>query len=111
MALTLLIGSGWLLTWCYEHWRNLSLHWGLSGFIAAMAVAGPTILRFVPVFRTPAFRRIALKVMLLLAGIAVPVLCLLLFFTMYSSSHAVQPIQKFAVVVIPVPKIKDGQND
>ena len=26
MALTLLIGSGWLLTWCYERWRNLSLH-------------------------------------------------------------------------------------
>ena len=85
MALTVALGSGWLLTWCYEHWRNLSLHWGLSGFIAAMAVAGPTILRFVPVFRTPAFRRIALKVMLLLAGIAVPVLCLLLFFTMYAA--------------------------
>ena len=88
MALTVAVGSGWLLTWCYERSTNLSLHWGLSGIIAAMAVAGPTILRFVPVFKTPVFRRVALKVMLLLAGIAVPVLCLLLFFTVYAAAIA-----------------------
>lgn len=87
MALTLLIGSGWLLTWGYgwwDRWERLAHHWGLSGIIASAIVAGPSILRFVPIFKTPAFRRIALKIMLLLAGIAVPLLCLVLFFTVYA---------------------------
>jgi hypothetical protein len=85
MALSLFIGLGWLLTSAYGWWRHLSLHWGWSGIIAATAVAGPAILRFVPIFRTPAFRRTALKVMLLAAGIAVPLLCLWLFFTVYAA--------------------------
>jgi hypothetical protein len=88
MALTVAIGSGWLLTWCYDRWgrwEQAPHEWGLSGIIAALSVAGPTILCFVPIFKTPAFRRIALKVMLLAAGIAVPLLCLLLFFTVYAA--------------------------
>jgi hypothetical protein len=90
MAVTVLIGSGWLLTVCYglwHEWEQQPHHWGLSGIIAALIVAGPTILRFVPIVETPAFRRIALKVMLLAAGIAVPLLCLLLFFTAYTAGE------------------------
>jgi len=88
MALTVLIGAGWLLTVCYagwDQWHPQARHWGLSGIIAALSVAGPAILCFVPIFKSPAFRRIALKVMLLAAGIAVPLLCVLLFFTVYTA--------------------------
>ncbi len=88
MALTVAIGMAWLLTGCYEgwgRWEHVPHDWGLSGFIAALSVAGPAVLWFVPIFKTPAFRRIALKVMLLAAGIAVPLLSLLLFFTVYTA--------------------------
>lgn len=88
MALTVAIGVGWLLTWCYDRWdrwQHVPHDWGLSGIVAALSVAGPTILCFVPIIKTPAFRRIALKIMLLAAGIAVPLLCLLLFFTVYAA--------------------------
>ena len=88
MALTLLIAVGWFLTWCYDRWdtwKPVPHHWGLSGILAALSVAGPTILYFVPIFKTPAFRRIAFKVMLLAAGIAVPLLCVLLFFSAYAA--------------------------
>jgi hypothetical protein len=95
MALTVLIGVGWLLTVCYgrwEGWVRAPHDWGLSGIIATVIVAAPTILRFVPIFKTPAFRRIALKVMLLVAGIAVPLLCLVLFFFALYASVPNQPM-------------------
>jgi len=84
MALTLAIGSGWLLTLFYGWWKNLSHHRGALGCIAALIVAGPSILHFVPIFETPAFRRIAQKLMLLAAGTAVPLMCLMLFFSVYA---------------------------
>jgi hypothetical protein len=82
MALTAILAFGWLLVWFYSWWPHLfTFKGGVAGLIAALIVAAPTILRFVPVFETPAVRRIVLKIMLMLAGVVVPIICLVLFYS------------------------------
>ena len=89
LALTVLIGAGEvlerifpnLITTVREGWG----HWGWSGNIgaalAAVAVAVPGIIRFVPVLEDPRIRKLVLKVALMLAGLVMPLIAVLLFYT------------------------------
>ncbi len=85
MAAVVAIAFGWLLTIIYgAHWPS----WKISGGIAAaIAAAAPAILRFVPVIKTPAVRRIALPVLLWIVGLLIPIGVLALFLgTVYFGS-------------------------
>jgi hypothetical protein len=52
--------------------RSLQINWEIMGLVAAAVTAFPAIVRFIPVLRTPAVRRAVLKVMLILAGLIIP---------------------------------------
>ena len=78
MAAVLAAAFGWGLDTVYHgaHWPS----WKISGGIAAaVAAAAPAILRFVPVIKTPAVQRIALPVLLWIAGLLIPIGGLALF--------------------------------
>jgi hypothetical protein len=60
--------------------RTIADHWGVSGIVAAVTAAGPAIVRFVPVLKTPAVRKIVLQVLLLVAGLVIPLGALTLFY-------------------------------
>jgi hypothetical protein len=80
-AATLIIGFGWLLDWAYTAHPDLSsFSVRTSSILALIAAAGPLILRFLPVLETPAVRRVTLKILLTVAGVIVPLACVLLFF-------------------------------
>jgi len=83
MAATLFIAVGWLLYWFHEdYWlKRSSLNWRWPGIVAALVAAGPAIMRFIPIFETPAARRIVLKGILYAAGVVVPLICLVLFYS------------------------------
>jgi hypothetical protein len=74
-ATTLFLTFLWLLTKVYEFvtYLKISMNWEITGLIAATVTAFPTILRFVPIVGTPAVRRVVLKVMLILAGLIIPI--------------------------------------
>ncbi|MGE0824308.1 MAG: hypothetical protein AB7P18_19605 [Candidatus Binatia bacterium] len=84
VALAVACGGAWVLSLGYDTLRCLlashsvtsSVVVGLGGFIAA----APIIIRFIPILQTPTVRTIALKVLLYLAGLVVPILALLLFY-------------------------------
>ena len=89
LALTAIIGAGEVLERIFpnlirtvrEGWG----HWGWSGSIgaalAAVAAAVPGIIRFVPVLKDPKIRKLVLKVALMLAGLLMPLIGMLLFYT------------------------------
>jgi hypothetical protein len=52
----------------------------LAGITAVASLFGPAILRFLPLLQTPTARTIALKVLLAIAGLVVPLGALVLFF-------------------------------
>jgi hypothetical protein len=54
--------------------EGLNLHWSISGVSAALVITGPAIVRFLPVFRTPGAKKLVFKVVLLAAGVVVPLL-------------------------------------
>src|SRR5262249_13708919 len=60
VAVTGALGLLWLLDTTYSFLPALldaiSHHWTLSGIVAALVAAGPAIIRFVPVLKTPAVR-------------------------------------------------------
>jgi len=58
----------------------LTLQWSVSGVTAASIVAGPAIVRFLPIFRTPTVKKVVFKVVLLAAGVVVPLLALACFY-------------------------------
>jgi hypothetical protein len=58
----------------------LSLHWSVSGVAAAAVVAGPAIVRYLPIFQTPAIKKTVFKIVLLAAGIIVPLVALACFY-------------------------------
>lgn len=73
-AVAMAIGLGWLLHTGYfvlPNWIRVHLLGVVS--VGGLAVAGPAILRFMPVLRTPTIREIALKAMLFAAGLVAPI--------------------------------------
>src|SRR5262245_7249169 len=92
VAATLAVAFLWLLTWVYTYiiGHRLTLKWettGIAAFVAAVAAAFPTIVRFVPVFRTPTVRRIVLKVALVVAGLIIPFGAIALAFLFFYIGH------------------------
>ena len=86
LALTGIIGSAWVLESTFPKLlKTAGDHWQVSGSIgavlAAVAAAAPGIIRFLPVLKEPKVRKAVLKVVLLLAGILVPLIGVLLFYT------------------------------
>ena len=76
--------------------------WTPSGMVAAFAVAGPALIRFVPIFRTPSVQRRAFKVALGLAGVVVPLLTIVGYYALrrLGSDDVLHPIALVPVVVI-----------
>jgi hypothetical protein len=92
-AATALLGAGWLVAvgyqvippWIASHsipyW--IKSHWLISGGVGGLSVAGPAVLRFMPVLKTPRVRNIALKVLLWIAGFIIPLGALGLFYAFW----------------------------
>ena len=91
-AATVLVGVGWLIAvghdvipgWIASHsvLQWIKLHWLVPG-LGGLAVSGPAVLRFVPVLKTPAVRKIVLKALLWIAGLIIPIGALALFYTFW----------------------------
>lgn len=81
IAVTVAIAGGWLLAMLYK-WllRQPPLTWTLTGVIAALGTTTPLVLRFVPIIKSPAGRKVALRILLVLAGLIVPIGGLALFY-------------------------------
>jgi hypothetical protein len=85
VALTAFIGAAWGIDSGYDFVAHAS-HWKLgisSGLVAALAAAGPAVLRFVPVLKNPIVRKYALKAVLLLAGVVIPLGAISLFYAFW----------------------------
>jgi hypothetical protein len=86
-AATLFVAFLWLLTRAYGSVIGLQIPpgWKLSGsaIIASAITAFPSIVRFIPVLRNPAVRDRMLKLVLLLAGLIVPLGAIALSFWFY----------------------------
>ena len=83
-AATALLAIGWLIAAGYHvipAW--IASHGLIAGGLGALAVVGPAVLRFVPVLKTPALRKIALQVLLWMAGLIIPIGALALFYTFW----------------------------
>jgi hypothetical protein len=84
LALTVLIGALWLLEYGY----GIAAHatpWRLTisgGLMASLITAGPAIIRFIPVLKNPMVRKIVLRVLLLLAGLVIPLGAVTLFYVL-----------------------------
>jgi hypothetical protein len=84
-VLTVALGICWLIDSARDlvmrttlpNWKSLTI----GGSLAAVA---PAILRFVPVLRTPGVRRIVLQILLVVAGIIIPVAAITLFYALLS---------------------------
>ena len=82
-ALTAVLGLCWLVDageafathTVLPNWKSITI----GGSILA---AAPTILRIVPILRTPSVRRVVLRVLLTLAGIVLPLMALTLFYVL-----------------------------
>jgi hypothetical protein len=86
-AITVLLAASWLIVLGYRvipAWIAwIPSHWAISGSLGGLAVAGPAILRFVPVLKTPAVRKVALQALLWLAGLIIPIGALGLFYAFW----------------------------
>ena len=81
LALTALLGVFWLLDRGFDFVQQASAwNWGISGLVAALVAAGPAILRFVPVLKKPAVRKLVLRALLLVAGLVIPIGAVALFY-------------------------------
>ena len=83
-AATALLAIGWLIAAGYHvipAW--IASHGLMAGGLGALAVIGPAVLRFVPVLKSPALRKIALQVLLWMAGLIIPIGALALFYTFW----------------------------
>ena len=85
VAVTAFAGACWLLDVGYDAvLRASSWKFGISsGLLAALAATGPAVLRFIPVLKNPAVRKMALKAVLLLAGVVIPVGAVTLFYAFW----------------------------
>lgn len=84
-AATLALVFLWMLTRAYEWTRDFTvpLTWEATALISATITAAPAIIRFIPVLRSPSVRRGVLKVLLVLAGLIIPVGAIALSFRFY----------------------------
>ena len=57
------------------HWD-----WSVAAIAGAVATAMPAVVRFVPILQSPKVQQIVLKVMLVLAGLVIPLAALALFY-------------------------------
>jgi len=102
LAATLLSAVGWLLHLGYHAWLELPFKLRVAGakvgakgahaeraftwwraattVVAGLVAAVPSIIRFVPVFKNPTVRTLALKAGLYLAGIVVPLVTVLVLY-------------------------------
>jgi predicted acylesterase/phospholipase RssA len=84
IAITALLGIFWLLDISYDGLPILIAdHGGKAGILVGLVAAGPAIIRFIPVLKTPAVRKIVLKVLLLAAGVIIPLGALTLFYVFW----------------------------
>jgi hypothetical protein len=80
-AIGAMIVTVWALTAGHQALpRWLAVHWPISGVIAAVIGAGPAIIRYARVLRDPFVRTVALKVLLVIAALVIPVLGLAAFY-------------------------------
>jgi hypothetical protein len=90
LAVTLALGVAWLVALGYDDVANwIKAHWLISSGIGGLSVAGPAMLRFLPVLKTPKVRELTLKILLWTAGLMVPLGALGLFYAFWSlaSNH------------------------
>jgi hypothetical protein len=80
-ATTVVLAAGWLIAVVLPDW--IASDWMVPGSLAGLAVAGPAVLRFVPVLKTPAVRKIVLQVLLWIAGLVIPIGALTLFYVFW----------------------------
>ena len=102
LAATLLLSAAWLVALGYENipaWFAshsitswIKSHWLVSSGIGGLSIAGPAVLRFLPVIRTPSVRKITLKVLLWIAGLIVPLGALSLFYAFWSLADTKQEV-------------------
>jgi hypothetical protein len=85
VAVTAFLSVFWLLDAGYDFVSHAS-DWNLgisAGILAGLSAAGPSILRFVPVLKKPAVRKIALKALLYVAGLVIPLGAVTLFYILW----------------------------
>jgi hypothetical protein len=58
----------------------LTIHWSVSGVTGAAVVAGPAIVRYLPIFQRSAIKKTVFRIVLLAAGVVVPLLALACFY-------------------------------
>lgn len=73
-------------------------NWGIA-VVGSLLAAAPTILRIVPILRTPAVRRIVLRVLLVLAGIVLPLMMLAGFYILRDVSSWLL----LAILIVSIP--------
>jgi hypothetical protein len=80
-ALTVWSWMLYLVELWYPHFKDIvHTHWTFSSIIAGGVVVAPAIVRFVPIFNSPATQKWILKSALIAAGIVVPALALACFY-------------------------------
>ena len=81
---------------------TLDKGWGPSGLAAGLAAALPALVRFVPIFRTPAVQRRAFAVVLWLTGVAVPMIAIIGYYALrrLGESGMTQAIVLASVVAV-----------
>ena len=80
--------AGFLIVYGYDGFNQqlpvwISTHWAVSSLIGLAATVGPTIIRFVPIFKSPALRKIVLSVLLQVAGVVVPLIGVASFYALF----------------------------
>lgn len=107
-ALTVGLGLCWLVYVGHDKlvMDGLVSNWKSITVGGSILAAAPTILRIVPILRTPAVRRIVLRVLLILAGIALPVMALTAFYILlgvgYLSLALILIVASLAAVTLNV---------
>ncbi len=86
-AATVAFAGLWLVMLGYRAlhdpmWTNHLPHWdwSVAAIAGAVATAMPAVVRFVPILQSPKVQQIMLKVMLVLAGLVIPLAALALFY-------------------------------
>jgi len=85
VGLTVLLVAACLIDAGYDVFSTAMPSWPSSAMLASLVAAGPIILRIMPVARRPAVRKAVLKVLLLLAGLIIPIGALGLFYALWST--------------------------
>jgi hypothetical protein len=88
-AVSAAIALTWAITALYRPVSKLD--WGFSGVVAAGLAALPIAIRFLPLLDKPIVRQIVLKVLVVLAGILVPLGAILLTFALFNLTRKDAP--------------------